>query len=68
VPRLDDARAPATVSESTQLRWWPDAVPLALGALLIRIPAFFAPSNLGYEQRESFGGTLGFSLRDFRRP
>jgi hypothetical protein len=30
-------------------RWWPDATLLALGALLVRIPSMFAPTQLGYD-------------------
>ncbi len=41
--------APATVSPGTRPRWWPDVTLLALGALLVRIPSMFAPTQLGYD-------------------
>jgi hypothetical protein len=30
-------------------RWWPDATVLGLGALLVRLPSMFAPTQLGYD-------------------
>lgn len=33
----------------TRWRWWPDATLLALLALVVRIPAMFAPTQLGYD-------------------
>lgn len=33
----------------TRWRWWPDAILLALLALAVRIPAMFAPTQLGYD-------------------
>jgi len=39
----------AALASAPAHRLWPDAVLLALGALLVRLPAYFAPTNLGYD-------------------
>ncbi len=40
---------PSPTVRTTTWRWWPDAALLALGALAVRIPAMFAPTQLGYD-------------------
>ena len=46
-PDIDDARDDVS---SFEPGWsWIDAVVIALGALLIRLPALFAPTHLGYD-------------------
>jgi hypothetical protein len=66
VPTLEDARAAATDRQESGLRWWPDAVLLALGALLVRVPAFFAPTNLGYD--DGGYGLAAIAMREGYEP
>ena len=46
----DAADSPGTTPAPVpDRRLWPDALLLGLGALALRLPAFFAPANLGYD-------------------
>jgi hypothetical protein len=51
----DNPPAPAVriaagrAARPTPRRWWPDAIVLAVGAAILRIPALLAPTNLGYD-------------------
>ncbi|MGZ4677729.1 MAG: ArnT family glycosyltransferase [Acidimicrobiia bacterium] len=38
-----------TSTPQIRWRWWPDVTVLAVGALLVRIPTMFAPTQLGYD-------------------
>jgi hypothetical protein len=40
---------PSTIARRATWRWWPDVTLLALGALLVRLPSMFAPTQLGYD-------------------
>src|SRR3954451_14875420 len=46
---LDSTAQSGERRSSRGWRWWPDATLLALGALLVRIPSMFAPTQLGYD-------------------
>jgi hypothetical protein len=47
-------------------RWWPDVVVLALGALAVRIPSMFAPTQLGYD--DGGYGLAAISMRQGYEP
>lgn len=50
VPRARPSWSGVTAElTATDRRWWWDALLLALGAAVLRIPAFLAPTNLGYD-------------------
>src|SRR4051794_38602858 len=44
-----DSAALSEEPRGRRFRWWPDVTLLALGALLVRIPSMFAPTQLGYD-------------------
>ena len=44
-----DATAQTERRSSRRWRLWPDVVLLALGALVVRLPSMFAPTQLGYD-------------------
>src|SRR4051812_39005825 len=51
VPRSGSSCVPVSGERTSSRRWrlWPDVVLLALGALLMRLPSMFAPTQLGYD-------------------
>src|SRR4051812_34586953 len=44
-----DSAALSEEPRGRRFRWWPDVTLLALGALLVRLPSMFAPTQLGYD-------------------
>ncbi len=66
MPTLVDARVRGIRPTPTGRHWWPDAVLLGLAALLVRIPAFFAPTNLGYD--DGGYGLAAIAMREGYEP
>lgn len=66
MPTLEDARVTARDRHRSGPRWWPDALLLALGALLVRLPAYFAPTNLGYD--DGGYGLAAIAMREGYQP
>ncbi|MGZ8761971.1 MAG: ArnT family glycosyltransferase, partial [Acidimicrobiia bacterium] len=66
MPTPEVARVAMTEPSPARLRWWPDAVLLAFAALLVRVPAFFAPTNLGYD--DGGYGLAAIAMREGYEP